>query len=158
MSNRVLIANPEKCTGCMICQLTCALKNEKVLSFVHSRIAIVRRELEGMYYPIFCLQCEIPACEMVCPTKALVRNEETGAIEVEEEQCIGCRLCVQACPFGGISYHSGRGKSFKCELCGGDPECVKVCEVEAIRFERSDTLPDQKRSSLVKRLAEAGSL
>jgi Fe-S-cluster-containing hydrogenase component 2 len=65
---------------------------------------------------------------------AISRNEETGALAVNEDLCVGCKTCVIACPLGGVLYHYIKGCAMKCDLCGGDPECVKSCLYGAIEF------------------------
>jgi len=53
-------------------------------------------------------------------------DEKTGAVIIDEKKCIGCLVCVQACPFGAILVGPG-GEVLKCDLCGGDPKCVLHC-------------------------------
>ena len=53
---------------------------------------------------------------------------------VNADLCIGCRMCTVACPLGGITINYENGKSIKCDLCGGDPYCVKVCGYEALSY------------------------
>jgi Fe-S-cluster-containing hydrogenase component 2 len=60
---------------------------------------------------------------------------------IEEEKCNGCMTCVNECPFQGITYDKVNKKAIKCDLCGGDPMCVKVCQPGAlVAFE-----PDRKQ-------------
>jgi Fe-S-cluster-containing hydrogenase component 2 len=81
----------------------------------------------------------------VCPTNAINLNRETGAKEVDQELCIGCRLCTLSCPFGLIVMGAAQ-KAVKCDLCGGDPECVKACTYGALEFSEKDTEAMGKRS------------
>lgn len=69
-----------------------------------------------------------------CDTGALVRNVETGAIEVNADRCIGCGLCEIACPFGHMHFNLQTGKSEKCDLCGGDPACARFCPHGALEY------------------------
>jgi Fe-S-cluster-containing hydrogenase component 2 len=57
---------------------------------------------------------------------------KTVALIVDSKKCIGCKECVWACPFGAITVRNG--VAIKCDLCGGDPECAKVCVPNAIKF------------------------
>ena len=51
----------------------------------------------------------------------------TGAMEVlDENVCVGCKVCTIACPFGTVNYNQDTGKVIKCDLCGGDPQCAEV--------------------------------
>ena len=74
-----------------------------------------------------CQQCEDPLCMAMCPAGALSRSPETHAVVVDPDKCLGCRTCVEVCPFGAPSVDPRTGKSEKCNLCDGDPTCVKVC-------------------------------
>jgi len=62
-----------------------------------------------------------------CPVDALSINGETEAVSVDKERCIGCGLCIDACP-GKVPYlHPSENHAVICDLCGGDPRCVKAC-------------------------------
>jgi Fe-S-cluster-containing dehydrogenase component len=79
---------------------------------------------------ITCKQCEGPECLYICPTKALNIDAKTGARVIDAAKCIGCQLCLQACPQypnSPIRYDAVAKKCLKCDLCGGDPQCVKFC-------------------------------
>lgn len=55
-------------------------------------------------------------------------DERTGAVLVEEEKCTSCGACVRACPGKVMRLHPRTRKAMVCDLCGGEPECVKACE------------------------------
>jgi Fe-S-cluster-containing hydrogenase component 2 len=87
----------------------------------------------------------------VCPSTAVRRNPETGAMMVDDSRCVGCKMCVLACPLGSIGFDTYEGKSKKCDLCGGDPECVKVCTARALEYgEASELVLEMKREIAVK--------
>ena len=81
-----------------------------------------------------CKQCPGPECLVVCPTGALHVDKETGARVIDKDVCVGCQLCLNACPVGPtrIHYVDMAGVCFKCDLCGGDPKCVKNCPAHAL--------------------------
>jgi Fe-S-cluster-containing dehydrogenase component len=81
------------------------------------------------------MRCEDAACEAACPRHATFRNYTTGAMEVDAHRCIGCLSCVFACPFGATFVDQEDGRVLKCDLCDGDPTCVKVCPTAAITYE-----------------------
>ena len=85
---------------------------------------------EGISVPLMCLQCDTAACEKVCPTGALKRNESTGALVVDDAKCIRCKMCVQACPFGNIAYDPAKNRILRCDLCDGDPSVLSSVLVE----------------------------
>jgi len=119
------------CTGCRLCEIVCSLRNEKKISTNLSRIR-VNSFPPGIDVPVLCVQCDKAACIEACPQGALERDPKTQAVTVNVEKCVGCRLCVEACPAGAIFVDSRRNTVFKCELCGGEPECVKICPTNAL--------------------------
>ncbi len=132
---KTLIVDAQKCVGCRTCESYCALKHHGVSNPARGRIHVVKWEADAVYVPINCRRCETPACEAVCPKHATHRNFVTGAMEVDHERCIGCMSCMYACPFGATFADPTTGQVLKCDLCDGDPTCVKVCPAGALAFE-----------------------
>ena len=128
----------EKCTGCLQCELACSYDNEGVFNPAKSRIKVFNFHEQGRFVPYTCTQCADAWCMKACPVDAIVINRETGAKEVREDICVGCRVCTIACPFGTINYNQDTGKVIKCDLCGGDPECAKACPTQAIVYVDAD--------------------
>ena len=131
---KVLMIDYEKCTGCRLCELVCSVKHEGASNPARSRIKIVKWEWEGRYVPMGCQQCQSAPCMAVCPVKAISRNEEMGRVEIDYDVCIGCRMCVAVCPFGGMGFDIMASRVVKCDLCDGDPQCVRFCEPGAIQY------------------------
>ena len=100
------------------------------------------------------VQCDEPICEAVCPVVAVHRDAETNAISIDPEACIGCRMCAVACPFGGITLDMIRKKVLACDLCKGDPICVKLCPTEALRYEPATRAILMKKREAAERLGE----
>lgn len=142
---------PELCTGCRMCTLACSLKKHGSCNPKHAAIYVARDEFERWEYPIVCLQCEDPVCEAVCPQNAYTIEE--GVVIHDEEKCIGCRLCATLCPNAAVNTMGS--KILKCDQCGGDPECVKFCSTEAIKYLEETTELEQRRHALVNRLRSA---
>lgn len=130
----VIVFDSSLCTGCRACELACSFVSEGFFAPSLSRIRVIRMDEEGLDVPISCFHCDDAPCISVCPAHALRKNPDIGAVVLEQSLCIGCRLCISACPFGAIHYNSGRGVLYKCDLCGGEPECVKWCFTGAIRY------------------------
>lgn len=128
----------EKCTGCMSCTAICALSKDGIVSSECSGIRIhhqtsewTLKRAEAMYAYSLCRQCPgVPPCDEVCPVHAHYRDEETGAVVVDHEQCIRCGQCVKACPYDACWLSDEHNKIYKCDLCHGSndgPQCVEVC-------------------------------
>jgi Fe-S-cluster-containing hydrogenase component 2 len=118
-----------------------------------SRIAVHRFD-KGQNIPMTCFQCEDAACVKVCKTGALSRNAE-GVVQVDREKCIGCRMCVMACPFGNIVYHRPNKSVLKCDQCEGDPQCVAFCPTKAIEYLPAETVNLQRKRNFAAKMAAA---
>ena len=131
---KLITIDYEKCTGCRLCETVCSLYNEGVINPELARIKMIRWEWDGLQIPTLCQQCDFAACVAVCPKNAIYRDKELGCLKLDYNKCIGCKLCIQYCPFGAISYNFEENRVIKCELCGGDPMCVKYCETKALQY------------------------
>ena len=83
---------------------------------------------------ISCYQCAQPMCMDACPSEAIVKSEEDGIVRVITDNCIGCGSCVDACAYGNMFLDENSQVAFKCEMCNGDPECVKACPYEVLEL------------------------
>lgn len=112
----VMVIDLRKCVGCHACTIACVAENKLPPGVVYRP---VMEEEIGEYpnvtrrfVPRPCMQCERPPCVPVCPVNATYTNEE-GIVEVNYHQCIGCRACLTACPYGartsdfGYTYAEG---------------------------------------------------
>ena len=113
-----------------------------------------------LHFPRSCLHCEEPACVTVCPTGASYKRAQDGIVLVDEDKCIGCKLCSWACPYGAREYSHVEGVMKKCTLCidriynenleesERQPACVQACPTKARHFgDLGD--PESKVSKLV---------
>ena len=129
-----LLIDPDKCTSCLQCEMACSFEHEGSFNPARSRIKIFEFEHGKRSVPYTCTQCAEAWCLHACPVEALARNPETGAVEVRDEVCVGCKVCTIACPFGTVNYNPDTGKVIKCDLCHGDPKCAEACPTDAIVY------------------------
>lgn len=153
---KVLYIDYHKCTGCRTCEQVCSVKHDGILNPMRSRIKVMKWEAEGLYVPMSCQQCQDAPCMNVCPVKAISRDDEMGLVEVDYDVCIGCRSCVAVCPFGAMGFNVIDRRVFKCDLCDGDPQCVRFCDVKAIEYIDAEAVADDKKRDAAERISLAG--
>jgi Fe-S-cluster-containing hydrogenase component 2 len=132
--NKVLRITPERCTGCLRCELACSEMQTGTFQPAKSVIRVAPLELHTSYAPYTCFQCAEAWCLTACPVDAITIDVATGAKVVMHDRCTGCKLCTIACPYGTIFMDLDAHKAFKCNLCGGDPACARACPVSAIEW------------------------
>jgi Fe-S-cluster-containing dehydrogenase component len=160
-----LVIDLDTCVGCHACATACKEWNASghmapLTDFdpygaepdgvwfnrVHSFEAGEGAAGRTVHFPRSCLHCAEPACVTVCPTGASYKRAEDGIVLVNEDLCIGCKLCSWACPYGAREFDAAVGVMKKCTLCidriynehldeqDRIPACVQVCPVSARHF------------------------
>ena len=140
-SKGVLVCDEELCAGCRNCMFACSLSHLGQANLELARVQMnIYTQAEFEICAQTCQQCEDPACLKACPMGAITVDEKTGARIIQSEACIGCRACVRACPYEipRIRFDAKNKKCLKCDLCGGDPECVKMCPTGALKLVYSE--------------------
>ena len=127
-----ILVNEQSCSGCRACEVACVAEHEGRFGTAAARIRVAKIDALGVDRPHVCRLCRRPPCVAACPTQALTRDDDLGAVILDPDECIGCSACVDDCPFGMISLHRETGLPLVCNLCGGDPACVKRCATGAI--------------------------
>jgi len=135
---KVLVVDPLKCSGGKSCELACSFEQTGKFNIADSRIKIHFFPEEINFTPTVCMQCRDAYCVQVCPTGALSRHKESGVVYLDQNKCIGCKQCIVACPWGSVKLDHGGETLIKCDTCGGDPACVKVCTSGALKFVEAD--------------------
>src|SRR5262245_54704290 len=128
---------PERCTGCMQCELACSWVQTGTFQPSRSVIRVNIFDEEAAYAPYACFQCGESWCMQACPVNAIAIDPTFGARIVLEQVCVGCHLCTIACPFGTVFTLPGTDKASKCNLCGGQPACAAACPTGAIEWTES---------------------
>jgi Fe-S-cluster-containing dehydrogenase component len=157
----LLIGDPTKCVGCRRCELACSefndgkasptiarIKVSRNLNFGSHGVRIGRRGQgawgDGLVVQDLCKQCPHPVpCADACPNDAIVLHPTTNARVVDPNKCIGCKMCMRACPWEMISFDSDTNKATKCFLCDGHPKCVEACPAEALSYVSWRDLTDE---------------
>ncbi|MCP4422543.1 MAG: polysulfide reductase NrfD [Chloroflexi bacterium] len=139
--NYGFIIDNRKCIGCHACSTACKSENEVPLGVYRTWVKYV----ETGVYPdnrrhfqvTRCNHCANPPCARICPTQAMYQRAD-GIVEFDNSVCIGCKACMQACPYDAIHIDPDSGTAAKCHYCahrtdiGLEPACVVVCPEHAI--------------------------
>ena len=139
----------EYCMGCRLCEVHCLVQHSRTRNIIKAYKGeyprpvprILVEEKGYLSFALQCRHCEDAPCLAACITGALSRDSRTGAILHNEEQCVGCWMCVMVCPFGAIKMQKEKKKIVsKCDLCYGEeiPACVKNCPNGALVYEERD--------------------
>lgn len=135
----------ELCDGCMKCTAACAAEYDQTGGQTmegmdsaeeqsESRISILP-DANGHFTPIFCRQCDEPACAQACISGAMAKNPLSGRVTYDADRCAACFMCVLACPFGVLRPdQSTHSVIVKCDLCNRReiPRCVESCPKGAL--------------------------
>ena len=151
---KIILVDAAKCTGCRTCEQVCSATKEGVVNPYKARVQIVRFEDIVFEVPVFCQQCVDAPCKSVCPVTAITRNEDTGIVNVNYDRCIGCKMCIIACPFGAMGFDPSTRKVYKCDQCNGDPMCVKYCDTKAIEYVNVTDANSKKRVQGAQKISE----
>lgn len=129
---RLIVMDAERCVGCQICMFTCSLRqNEPGLA----KTCIGVKSAGGMergFVVVVCRACEDPPCLNVCPTNAL-RPRKGGGVRLDEEKCIGCGYCQNACIVDAVFWDTEINKPMICIHCG---ICAKYCPHGVIALDK----------------------
>lgn len=157
-----IVTDLTRCIGCLACAVACKMENGVAIGSYYNKVLRVGPnprypgakfpDVEMYFLPMTCQHCKNPACVKVCPTGASTKHAD-GTVEIDKAQCIGCKLCVKACPYGVRYLNPEANVVEKCTLCpqltqqGKAPMCVSDCTGRARFFGDLDdpnSLPNQK--------------
>jgi len=145
VKRKVFSVDAERCIACQACEAACAREHGGT-----THIFVTPGD-DQHSVPLCCMHCEKSPCAETCPTAALERTAH-GAVVVHQSRCIGCGMCIIACPFGVISMDGEKGIQ-KCDRCihrlnrGKDPVCILTCPTNALVYDASDTMMSRRRKT-----------
>jgi carbon-monoxide dehydrogenase iron sulfur subunit len=149
---RIVVTDPEYCVACRNCEYACAFVHGGDFDRGSACITVGFYPDERACLPLTCLHCTRAWCLEVCPAGAITRHPGTGAIEIDASRCAGCKMCLLACPFGSVRFDADEGVARKCDLCGGDPACVRSCTAGALQYREADEASGLRRETVEARL------
>ena len=132
-----MLIDLRRCIGCHACSVACKAEFDVPLGKTRSWVEYVEKgrypNVSRSFLPRLCNHCSEPACVPVCPTGATWKREEDGIVVVDPDTCIGCKYCIQACPYDARFLNPVTGVADKCDFClhrvsqGLAPACVETC-------------------------------
>lgn len=164
-NRKAILVAPEDCMGCRACQVACKSWNQlpgtkttntgtyqnppdlgsAAFNIIqYSEVPSQENPVRWLFLSRRCNHCEEAGCMTICPTGALYRTAD-GAVAYDRDKCIGCKLCVNACPFD-VPRYDADSKVTKCHQCtdrtsaGMEPACVKTCPTGALKYGNRDEL------------------
>lgn len=132
-----MLIDLRRCIGCHACSVACKAEFDVPLGKTRSWVEYIEKgrypNVSRSFLPRLCNHCSEPACVPVCPTGATWKREEDGIVVVDPDLCIGCKYCIQACPYDARFLNPVTGVADKCDFClhrvsqGLAPACVETC-------------------------------
>lgn len=131
----------ERCIGCHACTVACKSENDVPVSNFRTWVKYQEKgrfpAVKRHFAVLRCNHCNKPPCVEICPVNALEKRAD-GIVDLDRDACIGCRACMQGCPYDAIYLNEDSGSAEKCHYCahrveqGLQPACVVVCPEQAI--------------------------
>ena len=171
-NRKAILVTPEVCIGCRACQVACKSWNQlpgiktknngtyqnppdlasAAFNIIrYSEVPSEKNPVRWLFVSRRCMHCDDAGCMKICPAPGALYRTKEGAVAFDRDKCIGCKLCVNACPFD-VPRYDADGKVTKCHLCfdrigaGMQPACVKTCPTGALRFgDRAELISTAKK-------------
>lgn len=144
MVKQSMVFRRNLCLGCQACEIACKQEHDIPVGPRWIRVFKVGPEktngrLRLSFRQVRCMHCGKPLCLEACPTNAIYKRVD-GLVLIDDKLCIGCEICIEACPFEAPQFNPEKDIVEKCNFCvhrvdeGLTPACVLVCPTKALIF------------------------
>ena len=172
MTRLGFLLDSESCIGCHACTVACKSEHDVPLGVNRTWVKYIETgsfpDATRHFSVMRCNHCDDAPCISICPTNALFRASN-GVVDFDDDNCIGCKGCMNACPYDAIYINPETNTANKCNFCnhridqGLEPSCVVVCPTHAIKVVDLDDPNDETnrliaRSDTAVRAPEQGTL
>ncbi len=151
MTRLGFLLDSDSCIGCHACTIACKSEHDVPLGVNRTWVKYIETgkfpDASRHFSVMRCNQCEDAPCMTICPTNALFRADN-GVVDFQDDNCIGCKSCMNACPYDALFINPDTNTAQKCNFCnhrievGLEPSCVVVCPTEAIKVVDFDNPTD----------------
>ncbi|NOZ84136.1 MAG: 4Fe-4S dicluster domain-containing protein [Epsilonproteobacteria bacterium] len=141
-----MLIRQNRCIDCGECMKAC-VKTNNVPGYGYRTTILERYEKNAIgskreFIPMLCMQCNNPPCVRACPVEATYKDKKTGIVRMHYEKCIGCKTCMEACPYDARYFNDERHAIDKCDFCFDTrlskgmklPACAEACPTKARVF------------------------
>jgi Fe-S-cluster-containing dehydrogenase component len=135
------VIDHRKCIGCHACTVACKSENDVPVGTFRTWVKYIEKgefpNTRRFFTVLRCNHCTNAPCVTICPTTALYKRPD-GIVDFNGDRCIGCKSCMQACPYDALYIDPNTHTAAKCHFCahrtevGLQPACVVVCPEQAI--------------------------
>jgi Fe-S-cluster-containing dehydrogenase component len=139
--NYGFVINNQTCIGCHACTVACKAEHDVPIGVNRTHVKYIEKgtfpDSTREFSVHRCNHCEDSPCTKICPTTALFTRSD-GIVDFDDDRCIGCKSCMQACPYDALYIDPDKGTAAKCNYCAHriehsyEPACVIVCPTESI--------------------------
>ena len=132
-----LVFHPDMCNGCLECEKACIKAHPSSVAAGRPRIKVTKDG--SKHKAVMCVHCETCEPSELCPSALLEFHSEGKYWTLDEHRCFACMSCIPRCPYEGVLFEGAFGveTAYTCDLCAGDPACMKVCKPGALTLDKS---------------------